>query len=88
MDYDVKDLELAKPGRLRIEWAETSMPVLRLVRKRFTKERPLRGIRIAGVAGAIISLRAHEGISPELVGVLCHGLSCAARATACRRTWP
>jgi adenosylhomocysteinase len=47
VDYDVKDLTLAKQGRLRIEWAEASMPVLRLVRKRFAKERPLRGIRIA-----------------------------------------
>ena len=47
VDYDVKDLGLAKHGSLRIEWAETSMPVLRLVRKRFAKERPLRGIRIA-----------------------------------------
>jgi adenosylhomocysteinase len=47
VDYDVKDLGLAKQGRLRTEWAETSMPVLRLVRKRFTKERPLRGVRIA-----------------------------------------
>ena len=47
MDYDVKDLGLAKHGYMRIEWAETSMPVLRLVRKRFAKEQPLRGIRIA-----------------------------------------
>lgn len=47
MDYDVKDLRLAPQGRMRIEWAEESMPVLRLVRKRFTKERPLRGVRIA-----------------------------------------
>src|SRR5213595_1354718 len=47
VDYDVKDLGLAKHGYMRIEWAETSMPVLRLVRKRFAKERPLRGIRIA-----------------------------------------
>src|SRR5437879_13285593 len=47
VDYDVKDLGLAKHGHMRIEWAETSMPVLRLVRKRFAKERPLRGIRIA-----------------------------------------
>jgi len=47
MDYDVKDLRLAGQGRMRIEWAEESMPVLRLVRKRFAKERPLRGIRIA-----------------------------------------
>ncbi len=47
MDYDVKDMRLAPQGRMRIEWAEESMPVLRLVRKRFAKERPLRGIRIA-----------------------------------------
>src|SRR2546430_6392718 len=47
VDYDVKDLGLAKHGSLRIEWAETSMPVLRLVRKRFAKDRPLRGIRLA-----------------------------------------
>jgi adenosylhomocysteinase len=47
VDYDVKDLRLAPQGRMRIEWAEESMPVLRLVRKRFAKERPLRGIRIA-----------------------------------------
>jgi len=47
MDYDVKDLKLAPQGRMRVEWAEESMPVLRLVRKRFAKERPLRGVRIA-----------------------------------------
>jgi adenosylhomocysteinase len=47
VDYDVKDLTLAGQGRLKIEWAEASMPVLRLVRKRFAKERPLRGVRIA-----------------------------------------
>ncbi len=47
MDYDVKDLRLADQGLMRIEWAEESMPVLRLVRKRFAKERPLRGVRIA-----------------------------------------
>jgi adenosylhomocysteinase len=47
VDYDVKDLKLADQGRMRIEWAEESMPVLRLVRKRFSKERPLRGVRIA-----------------------------------------
>ena len=47
MDYDVKDLRLADQGQMRIEWAEESMPVLRLVRKRFAKEIPLRGVRIA-----------------------------------------
>jgi len=45
--YDVKDIGLAKKGRLRIEWAEQEMPVLRSIRERFEKEKPLKGIRIA-----------------------------------------
>ena len=40
MKYDVKDLKLSKQGRLRIEWAERNMPVLRLIQKRFQKEKP------------------------------------------------
>ena len=44
--HDVKDLSLAVAGRLRIEWAEQSMPVLRQIRERFTKEQPLKGIRL------------------------------------------
>jgi adenosylhomocysteinase len=46
-DYDVKDLDLAPAGRLRIEWAEREMPVLRLIRERFAKEKPLAGVRLA-----------------------------------------
>ncbi len=46
MDYDVKDIKLAEKGRLRIEWAEQNMPVLRLIRKRFMKEKPLKGIKL------------------------------------------
>ncbi|MBI2216524.1 MAG: adenosylhomocysteinase [Candidatus Rokubacteria bacterium] len=46
MDHDVKDLGLAQAGRLKIEWAEQSMPVLRQVRERFAKEQPLKGIRL------------------------------------------
>jgi adenosylhomocysteinase len=45
--YDVKDLKLADGGRLRIEWAEREMPVLRLIRERFAKERPLQGVRVS-----------------------------------------
>ena len=44
--HDVKDLSLAAAGRLKIEWAEQSMPVLRQVRERFAKEQPLKGIRL------------------------------------------
>ncbi len=46
MDSDVKDLGLAYKGRLRIEWAARQMPVLGLIRRRFEKERPLKGIRL------------------------------------------
>ncbi len=47
MDYDVKDISLAKKGRLRMEWAEMAMPVSKLIRKRFEKERPLKGVRLS-----------------------------------------
>ncbi len=47
MDYHVKDLALAENGKLRIEWAERSMPVLRLIRERFTAEKPLTGTVLA-----------------------------------------
>lgn len=47
MDYDVKDLSLAEAGRNRIEWAERSMPVLRMIRDRFEKEKPLNGVVLA-----------------------------------------
>ena len=45
--HDVKDLALAERGRLRIGWAEASMPVLRQIRDRFEKEKPLRGVRLS-----------------------------------------
>ena len=44
---DIKDPALATTGRERIEWAASEMPVLRQIRERFEKERPLEGIRIA-----------------------------------------
>ena len=47
MDYDVRDLGLAPKGKARVEWAAQSMPVLNLVRRRFTAERPLAGMRLA-----------------------------------------
>jgi adenosylhomocysteinase len=45
--YDVKDIRLADAGRKRIEWAEREMPVLRQIKARFSKEKPLKGIRMA-----------------------------------------
>jgi adenosylhomocysteinase len=46
LDYDVKDMSLADEGKLRIEWAENDMPVLRLIRERFAREKPLDGVRL------------------------------------------
>jgi len=45
-DCDVKDLGLAAAGRKRIEWAEREMPVLKLIRERFDREKPLLGKRL------------------------------------------
>jgi adenosylhomocysteinase len=46
-NYDVKDMSLAKEGRLRIDWAAKEMPVVRLIKERFGKEKPLTGVRIS-----------------------------------------
>ncbi len=45
--YDVKDLELADQGKLRVEWARQDMPVLRGIAERFAQEKPLQGVRVA-----------------------------------------
>ena len=44
---DVKDIALADAGKRRIEWANQQMPVLQLIRKRFIKEQPLKGVRLS-----------------------------------------
>jgi len=46
-NYDVKNVKLADGGRYRIEWGEQEMPVLRLIRERFAKEQPLKGVRVS-----------------------------------------
>jgi adenosylhomocysteinase len=45
---DVKDISLAPRGKDRIEWAAKDMPVLRLIRERFAKDQPLKGVRMSG----------------------------------------
>ncbi len=47
MKYDVKDIKQAATGKKRIEWAEREMPVLRLIRERFSEQKPLKGYRMA-----------------------------------------
>jgi adenosylhomocysteinase len=48
MNYDIKDIQLAAEGKLRIEWASRQMPVLKLIQTRFAVEKPFKGVRIAG----------------------------------------
>ena len=63
--YDVKDIKLAGEGKLKIEWAEKQMPVLRSILKRFEKDKPLKGITLAAclhitseTANLLITLKA------------------------------
>jgi adenosylhomocysteinase len=45
--HDIRDIKLAEQGRTRIEWAGRFMPVVAIIAKRFAKERPLRGVKMA-----------------------------------------
>ncbi len=47
LKYDIADIKLAKEGKQKIEWAERNMPVLRSIRERFAKTKPLKGINMA-----------------------------------------
>jgi adenosylhomocysteinase len=72
-NYDVKDIKLAEMGRQRIEWAYREMPVTKLIRARFAKEQPLKGIRIAGCLH-ITTETANLGLTLQAAGadlVLC-----------------
>lgn len=78
---DIKDIALADEGVLRIEWAAREMPVLRLIRERFGKERPLEGWRVSAClhvttetanlaitlkeGGALVSLCASNPLSTQ-----------------------
>jgi len=64
MKYDVKDIRLAKQGKLRIEWAREYMPVLSSIEEKFSKTKPFKGVRISGclhvtteTAGLAIALK-------------------------------
>src|SRR3954447_10419011 len=46
-NYDIADISLAEAGQKRIEWADRQMPVLRQIRHRFEREKPLEGVRLA-----------------------------------------
>ncbi|MCX5671528.1 MAG: adenosylhomocysteinase, partial [Planctomycetota bacterium] len=47
MNCDVRNLELSPDGVKRIEWADRSMPVLAVIRERFARQKPLKGLRMS-----------------------------------------
>ncbi|MFH1413349.1 MAG: adenosylhomocysteinase [Candidatus Omnitrophota bacterium] len=63
MKYDIKDIELAKKGTLRIEWARNNMPVLKLIAQRFAKEKPLKGLSVA----ACLHVTTETGVLMEVL---------------------
>ena len=97
---DVKDITLAEKGKRKIEWANQQMPVLQLIRKRFIKEQPLKGIRMAAclhvtteTANLAITLRDGgadlDGVHEKSVGagpVFRHAAICPAHGSGRRPT--
>ena len=63
MKYDIKNIDLAKKGALRIEWASNNMPVLNLIAKRFAKEKPLKGLKVA----ACLHVTTETGVLMEVL---------------------
>jgi len=63
MHYDIKDIKLAKKGALRIEWARNNMPVLGLIARRFLKEKPLAGLKVA----ACLHVTTETGVLMEVL---------------------
>jgi len=72
MDYDVKDLGLAEQGKLRMEWAYQTMPVLSSISERFGKEKPLKGLTVGAClhvtteTGNLMRVLKEGGASPYL----------------------
>ncbi|MCX5709400.1 MAG: adenosylhomocysteinase [Candidatus Omnitrophica bacterium] len=63
MNYDIKDIKLAGKGALRIEWARNNMPVLGLIAERFSKEKPLKGVKLA----ACLHVTTETGVLAEVL---------------------
>jgi len=73
--YDVKDMALIGAGLARIRWADGQMPVLRTIRERFTRDKPLAGLRIGAclhvtteTANLMITLKAASPTPPTTQG--------------------
>jgi adenosylhomocysteinase len=63
MNYDIKDIKLAGKGALRIEWARSNMPVLKLIAERFNKEKPLKGLKL----GACLHVTTETAVLMEVL---------------------
>jgi adenosylhomocysteinase len=73
-EYKVRDIRLAEQGRRQLEWAELHMPALMEIRRRFEREKPLRGVKISAVlhvtkeTGALVRTLMAGGAEVSLAG--------------------
>ncbi|MCQ4344406.1 MAG: adenosylhomocysteinase [Sulfolobales archaeon] len=73
-EYKVRDIRLAEQGRRQLEWAELHMPALMEIRRRFEREKPLKGIKISAVlhvtkeTGALVRTLMAGGAEVSLAG--------------------
>ncbi|PVU69468.1 adenosylhomocysteinase [Sulfolobales archaeon SCGC AB-777_K09] len=73
-EYKVRDIRLAEQGRRQLEWAELHMPALTEIRRRFEREKPLKGVKISAVlhvtkeTGALVRTLMAGGAEVSLAG--------------------
>ena len=79
MEYKIKNISLSEKGKLKIDWAESRMPVLMNLRKKYENDKPLKGIKIAGclhvTKETAVLVRAFKAAGAEMKWCGCNPLS-------------
>ncbi len=79
MEHKVKDISLAEAGKLKIDWAESRMPVLMKLKEKYEKDKPLKGIKIAGclhvTKETAVLVRTFKTAGAEMMWCGCNPLS-------------
>lgn len=79
MDYRVKDISLAEDGKMKIDWAESHMPVMVSLRKKYESTKPLKGVRVGGclhvTKETAVLIRTLKAAGAELAWCGCNPLS-------------
>lgn len=79
MDYRVKDISLAEDGKMKIDWAESHMPVMVSLRKKYESTKPLKGVRVGGclhvTKETAVLIRTLKAAGAEIAWCGCNPLS-------------